>query len=172
MSRDAADVLREARTRSGLSQPELARRAGVAQPVISAYETRRREPSMSMLTKLVEASGHDLSITLVPQARGPRRLPDSAMGRRLRRRRRAILATAQRRGASNVRIFGSVARGEDDERSDVDVLVDLADDVGLVGLIGLERELSGILRRDVDVVPARTLKPGIAERVLADAVPL
>lgn len=158
--------------RSGLSQAELARRAGVAQPVISAYETRRREPSMSMLAKLVAASGHDLSVLLVPQADAQRGLPDSPMGRRLRRRRRAILAAAERRGASNVRIFGSVARGEDDDRSDVDVLVDLADEVGLVGLIGLERELSAITRRDVDVVPARALKPAIAERVLTEAVPL
>jgi uncharacterized protein len=170
VSRDAAAVLREARARSGLSQAELARRAGVAQPVISAYETGRREPSVSMLTKLVAASGHDLSIGLAPRAHSPRELPDSPMGRHLRRRRRAILAAAERRGASNVRIFGSVARGEDGDRSDVDVLVDLADDVGLVGLIGLERELSEILRRDVDVVPARGLKPAIAERVLAEAV--
>jgi uncharacterized protein len=172
MSRDAAAVLREARTRSGLSQAELARRAGVAQPVISAYETGRREPSVSMLAKLVAASGHDLSIRLAPRAHGRRELPDSPMGGHLRRRRRAILAAAERRGASNVRIFGSVARGEDGDRSDVDVLVDLADDVGLVGLIGLERELSEILRRDVDVVPARGLKPAIAKRVLAEAVPL
>lgn len=155
-----------------MSQAELARRVGVAQPVISAYETGRREPSMSMITKLVEATGHDLSLNLVPRVDRRRGLPDSPMGRRLRRRRQAILAAAERRGASNVRVFGSAARGDDTDDSDVDVLVDLAEDVGLVSVIGLERELSEIVRRDVDVVPARGLKPAIAERVLAEAIPL
>jgi uncharacterized protein len=172
MARDAAGVLREARKLSGLSQGELARRAGVAQPVISAYETGRREPGVSMLAKLVEASGHDLVIDLAARSDRPRTLPDSPIGRRLRRRRQQILAAAARRGASNVRVFGSVARGEDTDHSDVDVLVDLGDDVGLVGLIGLERELSQLLGRKVDVVPARGLKSAVARRVLEDAVPL
>jgi uncharacterized protein len=73
---------------------------------------------------------------------------------------------------SNVRVFGSVARGEDTEDSDIDLLVDLADDVSLVELIGLERELSELLGRPVDVVPARGLTPAVARRVLAEAVPL
>ena len=172
MVRDAAGVLREARRRSGLSQAELARRAGVAQAVISAYETGRREPGVSMLEKLVRAAGHDLVFDLVPRPDRRPGLPDSPMGRRLRRRRQAILAAAARRRASNVRVFGSVARGEDTTDSDVDVLVDLADDVSLLGLIGLERELSQLLDRKVDVVPARGLKPAVARRVLAEAVPL
>ena len=50
-------LIREARQRAGLSQTELARRAAVAQSVISAYETDRREPGLAMLTKLVEAAG-------------------------------------------------------------------------------------------------------------------
>jgi predicted nucleotidyltransferase/DNA-binding XRE family transcriptional regulator len=169
--RDAAAVIREARQRSGLSQAELARRAGVAQPVISAYETGRREPGLSMLDKLVRASGHDLLVEVVARPAG-RELPDSPVGLRLRRQRRAILDAAVRRRASNVRVFGSVARGDDDEDSDIDLLVDLADDVSLVELIGLEREVSELLGRRVDVVPARGLKPAVARRVLADAVPL
>jgi predicted nucleotidyltransferase/DNA-binding XRE family transcriptional regulator len=168
---DAAAVLREARQRAGLSQAELARRAGVAQPVISAYETGRREPGLSMLDKLVRASGHDLVVEAVARP-GGRELPDSPVGRRLHRQRRAILDAAGRRRASNVRVFGSVARGEDTDDSDIDLLVDLADEVSLVGLIGLERELSELLDRRVDVVPARALKPAVASRVLAEAVPL
>jgi hypothetical protein len=54
-------------------------------------------------------------------------------------------------------VFGSVARGEDTESSDVDILIDLADGVGVVGLVGLERELSEILERPADVVPAARL---------------
>ncbi|HMS88906.1 MAG TPA: helix-turn-helix domain-containing protein [Acidimicrobiales bacterium] len=168
----ASDVLRAARKRAGLSQAELARRAGVVQPVISAYETGRREPGLSMLTKLVRATGHDLVVEVVERPRVRAEVPDSTMGRRLRRQRDEILALAARRGVHNVRVFGSVARGEDTEDSDVDLLVDLADDVGLVGLIGLERELSQLLDRTVDVVPARALKPGVATRALAEAISL
>ena len=165
-------MIREARRRSGLSQAELARRAHVSQPVISAYESGRREPGLSMLAKLVKASGHTLSIDLVAEPASPRGLPDTLIGRRLRRRRRAIIQAAERRGATNVRVFGSVARGTDTESSDVDLLVDLSPDVGIVGLIGLEREVAGILGREVDVVPVRNLKPGVASPALAEAIPL
>src|SRR5262245_42211082 len=155
-----------------MSQAELAHEAGVAQSVISAYENGRREPGWSTLVRLVDASGHELSVVLDPRPHPPHGLPDTAMGRRLRRHRRAILAVAERRGAKNVRVFGSVARGEDTDASDVDLLVDLAENVGLVGLIGLEREIGQILRRGVDVVPARCLKPEVADRISADLVAL
>lgn len=172
MAGPAGDTIREARRLSQMSQSELARRAGVSQPVISAYERGRREPGLATLGKLVEATGNRLRVEVVPQADAGRGLPDTPMGRRLRRNRRAVAATAERRGASNVRVFGSVARGEDTEASDVDLLVDLSPDVGLVGLAGLERELAEMLGRPVDVVPASSLKSGIEPRVLAEAIPL
>lgn len=71
-----------------------------------------------------------------------------------------------------MRVFGSVARGEDTASSDVDILVDLADRVGVVGLVGLERELSEILKRPVDVVPAAGLKPAVGKRVADEAIAL
>jgi predicted nucleotidyltransferase len=83
-----------------------------------------------------------------------------------------VLAAAERRGAHHVRVFGSVARGDDTDMSDVDLLVDLDDGVSLVALIALERELTDVLGRKVDVVPARGLKPGVVERVLAEAIEL
>lgn len=165
-------MIREARRRSGLSQAELARRAHVSQPVISAYESGRREPGLSMLTKLVEASGHTLNIDLVAEPDAARGLPDTPIGRRLRRRRRAIIQAAERRGATNVRVFGSCARGTDTESSDIDLLVDLAPDVGIISLIGLEREIAEILGRQVDVVPAGNLKTEVAARAFAEAIPL
>jgi uncharacterized protein len=125
-----------------------------------------------MLAKLVRATGHELAIDVIAAPQRQRGLPDTKTGRRLRRHRRSIIAAAERRGATNVRVFGSVARGEDTDGSDVDLLVDLADDVGLVGLIGLEREVSQIVRRHVDVVPVRSLKPSIADRVLIEAIAL
>ncbi len=165
-------LIREARQRAGLSQTELARRASVAQSVISAYETDRREPGLAMLTKLVEAAGHDLVVEVRPSATLRRGLPDSPLGRRLRRHRRAVIECAARRGASNVRVFGSVARGEDTDQSDVDLLVDLDSDVGVVALAGLAREIGEIVGVDVDVVPADLLKPAVRERVLAEAISL
>jgi uncharacterized protein len=168
----AGAVIRDARRRAGLSQAELARRAKVSQPVISAYEGGRREPGLAMLSKLVEATGHRLRVDLVAGPRLPRGLPDTPVGRRLRRNRRAIIETAERRGATNVRVFGSVARGQETGSSDVDLLVDLADDVGIVSLIGLEREIAEMLHVPVDVVPAANLKAGLASQVLAEAIPL
>ena len=162
----------EARRRAGLSQAELARRSRVSQPVISAYESGRREPGLSMLAKLIEATGHELRMDLVAEPGLTRGLPDTPAGRSLRRHRRAIIESATERGATNVRLFGSVARGEDTESSDIDLLVDLADDVGLVALIGLEREIAEVLGRDVDVVPAANLKSGLVSQVLAEAIPL
>ena len=65
-----------------------------------------------------------------------------------------------------------MARGEDVASSDVDLLVDLDEGVGLLDLIGLERELTELLGVHVDVVPADTLKPRMREQVLREAVPL
>jgi predicted nucleotidyltransferase/DNA-binding XRE family transcriptional regulator len=165
-------MIREARRRARLSQTDLARRAGVAQSVISAYESHRREPSFRTLVKLIEASGHQLAVDLVPAPPDRLGLPDTRLGRRLRRHRRAVIELAARRGARNARVFGSVARGEDTDASDVDLLVDLDNSVGVVSLAGLRRELAELLGVDVDVVPAATLKPGVRDGVLAEAIAL
>jgi hypothetical protein len=165
-------MIREARRRARLSQADLARRAGVAQSVISAYESDLREPGLRTLAKLIEATGHRLSFELVPAATRCLGLPDTRLGRRLRRHRRAVLGLADRRGAHNVRVFGSVARGEDDETSDVDLLVDLDEGVGLVSLAGLQRELAELLGVNVDVVPSASLKAAIRDEVMAEAIEL
>jgi predicted nucleotidyltransferase len=125
-----------------------------------------------MLAKLLRAAGHQLELAATPIAGAPPGLPDTPMGRRLRRRRGAVLEACDRRGASNVRLFGSVARGEDSDSSDVDLLVDLDERVGMVSLIGLERELSELLGVDVDVVPAGSIKPRLRDAVAAEAIPL
>jgi predicted nucleotidyltransferase len=125
-----------------------------------------------MLVKLVAATGHDLVVDLVASKSPQRGLPDTPMGRRLRRNRRKIIDAATRAGASHVRVFGSVARGDDNPESDVDLLVDLEPGVGLFGLGRLEAELTEILRRPVDLIPADSLKPGVRDAVVADVVPL
>ena len=127
---------------------------------------------MQTLSRLVEATGHQLVLDVVPAPGRMLGLPDSPLGRRLRRRRKAIIEAAHKRRAHNVRVFGSVARGDDTATSDVDLLVDLEKGVGLVDLIGLQREVSELLGVGVDVVPADTLKPRMRARVLAEAIPL
>ncbi len=69
---------------------------------------------------------------------------------------------------------GSVARGEDTDNSDIDLLVDLDTGVGIVSLAGLTRELAELLDVDVDVdvVPAATLKPAVRDEVLGEAITL
>ncbi len=144
----------------------------MAQSVISAYEADKREPSLRTLTKLIEATGHQLSMHLTPPPTDQLGLPDTPLGRRLRRHRQVVLEVAARRGARNVRVFGSVARGEDNAESDIDLLVDLDDNVGLVGLAGMTRELSALLGVEVDVVPAATVKPRMRAEILAEAIAL
>jgi len=94
----------------------------------------------------------------------------------LRRNRDLITEFLALRGAREVRVFGSVARGEDVGRSDIDLLVELPGGAStggeLLTVLGLSEELSQLLGIRVDVVTARTLRPGVRERALAEAVPL
>ncbi len=90
---------------------------------------------------------------------------------RLRNRRGDLIAAAARRGASNLRVFGSVARGDDGIQSDVDFLVDFEASRSLVDVAGLILDLQDILGVPVDVVEASTLRPG-DEDILADAIAL
>ena len=83
-----------------------------------------------------------------------------------------IKAVAAANRAGNVRVFGSVARGDSSEKSDVDLLVTLAPDASLFDIAGLHAELSELLHCDVDVIPDESIDPIIASSVLRDAVPL
>lgn len=96
----------------------------------------------------------------------------SELGRRLGANRSSVVRIAGDHGARNVRVFGSVARGTDDDRSDVDLLVDLDEGTGLFSLARLEVELAELLGTHVDVVPARSLRSNVADQVLSEAVPL
>lgn len=83
-----------------------------------------------------------------------------------------ILAIAARRRAVRIRVIGSVARGDARLDSDIDLLVDLQPDASLLDLAGLAGEIEKVLGVDVDVVPARNLKPEARARVLGEAMPL
>jgi predicted nucleotidyltransferase len=86
--------------------------------------------------------------------------------------REKILELAARHGASNVRVFGSLARGEGTESSDLDLLVTLEGKRSLLDLVGLKQDIEDLLLRPVDVVTEPALSPYIRDRVLAEAMPL
>ena len=154
-----------------MSQVELAMRAGVTQSVISAYESGHRQPAIPALAALVDAAGYELVMDVRRQPRRLGRL-SGPVGRRVRRRRHDLIAAAAAHGVRNLRVFGSVARGEDRPDSDVDLLADLPPDLGLFELGRVEAELEAILGSRVDLIPADDLKLGTRERVERDLVAL
>ena len=92
--------------------------------------------------------------------------------RDIRRRRRDILRVAAKHGARNVRVFGSVVRGEAGETSDVDLLVKMDEDRSLLDHVALMRELQELLGCKVDVVSERALHRLLREQILAEGIPL
>lgn len=83
--------------------------------------------------------------------------------------REEILRIAAAHGARNVRVFGSMARGDADECSDVDLLVDMEKGRTLLDMGGLLMDLRELLHREVDIVTEKGLKPRMRERVLNEA---
>ena len=83
-----------------------------------------------------------------------------------------ILRLAQAHGAHNVRIFGSVARGEARPESDVDFLVEMDSGRSLLDLIELSQDLETLLQRKVDILTDQGLSPYLERQIHAEAVPL
>jgi predicted nucleotidyltransferase len=90
----------------------------------------------------------------------------------LKEKREEILRVCAKNGARNVRIFGSVARGDADEQSDIDLIVQFEPGRSLLDHGALSVELQELLGRKVDVVSDRGIKQRIRERVIREAVPL
>ena len=143
-SRSLRDAVGQASDR-GLTQVEIAHAIGRSQPEVSR---------------------------LIKTYRATRFYPTTQLGEALVQHREAILALARKYKANNVRVFGSVARGEDNDNSDIDFLVDLEPGADLSDLAALDIDLEELLGRRVDIVPARLLKPHVAASALADAVQL
>lgn len=86
--------------------------------------------------------------------------------------RERILTLAAKHGARNVRVFGSVARGDADDASDIDFLVEMEPGRSLLDMGGLLMDLQKLLGRKVDVVTEKGLRPRIKARVMREAVPV
>jgi len=137
---------------------------------VAAYESAAREPLVAMLSALGEATGISLGLRLGADLPPPR--PHSGpIGHRLRRRRAAVLALAAKQGVRDVRVFGSVARGEQGPDSDLDLLVHLPEDAGLLLLGRFGDELHKLLGVPVHVVPDDGLKPRVRASMEPDLAP-
>lgn len=134
------NVVRALRIAAGLTQDELAERTGVAQPNIAAYERGQRTPSAAMLARLRAAAKPRPSKVLAEH-------------------RDDIIRLVAKHKASNVRIFGSVARGEDVSGSDLDFLVRFDDDADVFDLAELVTSLEELTGLRVDVISERGLRP-------------
>lgn len=156
---DASTLLVEARARARLTQAELARRARTTQSAVSAYESGARTPSVPTLRRLLRAAGRDLAT--VPAAPSLRALVEAN--------RVEITRIAARRGAHDIRVFGSVARGEEDVASDLDLLVDLDPDRDLLDLAALREDLQDLLGVSVDVATPQLLRDAVRPEVLSTA---
>lgn len=135
-----------------MSQRELAARSGVPQPNIAAYESGRRAPAVGTLERLDGALS-------VPTFEGLRAV------------REPIIRAARGRRLSDVRVFGSVARGEAGAGSDVDLLVHPGPEASVFDLAGFMAEVEELLGVGVDVVSDRGRGPAM-DRIRAEAVAL
>ena len=170
-----ASILRDVRHESGLTQSELAARAGTSQPAVNRYERGVALPSLPTLERLVRAAGQFLVVETSSRPGAglvSARSGTGAVASILRLERARILQVAAEHGARNIRVFGSVARGEEHEASDVDLLVDLASGRTLLDLVGLRVALADLLGIDVDVTTLDMLKPAVREAASREAVPL
>ena len=163
----SATLIKEARTAAGLTQAELARRAGTSQPAVAAYESGDKIPTVTTLERLLRVAGATLTASHPRSGGRTRRLP-----RLIHDHRREILETAERHHATNVRVFGSVARGQDTDRSDIDLLVDMDPGRSLLEQVRLRRALAELLGVEVDIVTSGGLLGRDRELILKEAVPI
>jgi len=90
----------------------------------------------------------------------------------IQQKRRQIIEIAQGHGARNVRLFGSVARGDDTEASDLDLLIEMEPGRSLLDIIAIKQDLEELLGCKVDVVTEAAISPYLRDKVLHEAVQL
>jgi predicted nucleotidyltransferase/DNA-binding XRE family transcriptional regulator len=160
-------LITNARNNSGLTQAELASRAGTSQAAIARYEADRVSPSVSTLERVLRAAGEDL---LLSSVRGNQTDLSSDKAQLVRRHKVEITNLARTHGARNIRLFGSVVRGEDTAKSDIDFLVDAPKEKALSISISLQAALEDLLKCKVDVSPESIMKPNVRKAALKEAV--
>ncbi|MGC8514002.1 MAG: helix-turn-helix domain-containing protein [Acidimicrobiales bacterium] len=153
---ERGERIQAARHAAGLSQAELARRAGTSQPAVNRYEQGRTVPTARTMERIVGACQE-------------RMRPSELLANN----RERVWRLAVAHGAQRVLVFGSVARGGDDAESDLDLIVEIPPDrLRLLDLIELGHEISDALGVEVDIATPEMLKRSIRNQVLAEARPL
>ncbi len=161
----AADLLREARSRARLSQAEVARRSGTSQAAVARYEAGQVSPAASTLERMLEACGYRLGLR--PADPEPF-LVDLIMGFRP-----EIMERAEVHGVTNLRIVGAATRGEVDTGSHpVELLADFDADRGIGSLSDLAEDLTVIIGRQVAVAWQGPRPPVEGGTTHADGIPL
>ncbi|MFV0318662.1 MAG: helix-turn-helix domain-containing protein [Microthrixaceae bacterium] len=161
---DAAVLVRSARERAGLAARELATRCGVSASTVTRIERGEINPTVAMLERLVKAADNDLIIRTEPRRQPPTLDALRAVSNE-------IATAASRFGGTNVRVFGSVARGCATEASDVDLLIDVPAGTGLIGVEQIADAVSEVIPWPVDIVTSGAARRRMAH-VLDEAVPL
>lgn len=127
------ELIREARLDAGLTQAELAQRAGLRQPSLAQMESGNRTVSSDMLERVLKAADYRPNLALVHTFH-------------------LIRKAAAKRGLRNVRVFGSVARGEDGYDSDVDLLVSPDEGVTMFDIANFGDDVHQITGFPADVI--------------------
>lgn len=156
----------EARRAAGLNQTEVAGAVGLHRTAVSKIESGRRGVDSVELGRLAELLGRPVEWFLAAPGRTLSRDRLFEAGRK------EVLRLARKHGATNVRVFGSVARGEAAAGSDVDLLVEMRPGRTLLDQAALMLDLEALLGCEVDVVTERGLRGRVRDRALADAEPL
>lgn len=148
---ELANRLRKARLVAGLSQTELARRAGTSQARLSSYENGLVVPTPATQERLLQAV---------------RPLPAVALDRH----RQEVNRLAGTHKLGNVRVYGSVARGQDTRSSDIDLLVTADPGASLLDLSAFANDVEDLLGYEVDVTSDRGVSP--ESSIVRDALSL
>jgi uncharacterized protein len=149
-----------------ITTSELASELGLHSSTVRALAARGRIPS-----RPTPGGHHRFDLDEVRQALGASGLPDALSLGALRERRQEIRRLARRHGARNVRVVGSVARGEQEAGSDVDLLVDMDPGRTLFDVAALHDDLEELLGRPVDVITSGAVR-GRLTQLADDAVAL
>ena len=147
-----------------MSARALASASAVSTSTVTRIERGEINPTVQMLDRLLAASGNRLSVTVHPSGRPPTLLD-------LRKHRAEIIDLVSSFGSSNVRVFGSVARGEASDGSDVDLLIDVPAGTGLFTVEAIAEGLERMLPWTVDVMTSGAAHRRMAH-VLDEAVVL
>lgn len=170
-------VLVWARESMGRTVKEAAAILGESEEQVLQWEAGQKQPTLHQVKALARFYKRPLAVfflTAPPEELSLPHEPDMPIKieELLKSKRREILAIAAKHGAHNLRVFGSVARGEAGPESDLDILVEMEPGKSLLDHVALMHDLEDLLQRKVDVVSERALHWYIRDRVLAEATPL